>query len=162
MSFSSYIFRIASNIILRNSCNIMMLRSLCWEIHCYKKILKYFLLLMDLISGWLCYRGCGGWCGEHRVWLCGLWRTEYDTYWSRPLLLQHGQTLAMTALELTVTHLVFGVVDEKRRKTFQKKERSKEAGEWTVMLLFNCIHFLFVSTWDTFDVLFSKYVRTRS
>lgn len=55
-----------------------------------------FLLLMVLIFAH--YRGCGGWCGKHRVWLCGLWRTEHYAHWCRSLLLQYGQNLVMTAV----------------------------------------------------------------
>lgn len=55
-------------------------------------------LLMDLIFGH--FRGCGDWRGKHRVRLCGLWRTTHHTQWCRSLLLQYGQSLAMTAVNL--------------------------------------------------------------
>lgn len=50
---------------------------------------------------WFHYRGRGGWCGEHHVWLCGLGWTGHYTHRCRPLLLQHGQSLAMTGGRLT-------------------------------------------------------------
>lgn len=67
------------------------------------------------------YRGRGGRCGKHRVWLCGLWWTEHYARWCRPLLLQHGQSLAMTeAKKPTVTCLMSPGGQEEEEKTFQK------------------------------------------
>lgn len=47
----------------------------------------------------LLHRGRRGRRGKHRVWM-RLWWTEHYTHGCRPLLLQHGQSLAMTVRNL--------------------------------------------------------------
>lgn len=113
---------------------------------------------MDLV-GWLPCRGRGGWRGEHRVWLCGLWRTEHYTQWGRPLLLQHGQSLAMMAFRGTVTKPV-SPDGEEGVKTFQKKKNNnnkqmEEQEERTVILLYNWAHFFYRRHFFSF----SKHVK---
>lgn len=60
--------------------------------------LCFFLSLMELMFCRSLYRGRGGGRGRHSVRLRGLWRTEHYAHWCRPLLLQHGQSLAMTVV----------------------------------------------------------------
>lgn len=119
----------------------------------------------ELLCGCLPYRGRGGWCGEHCVWLCGLRRTEHYTHWGRPLLLQHRQSLAMTALRPTVIPSA-SPSGEEEEQTFQKKEkkakrtckpRRQEKGQFCYCTTKPISWFLF--TGGTFDDLLSKIRR---
>lgn len=87
--------------------------------------------LMDLTSGRSPHRGRGGGRGEHRVRLPGLRRTEHYAHWCRPLLLQHGQSLAMT----------YGNSCHVTRWTWRGAKHSKNTShrlrEWTKMFLYN-------------------------
>lgn len=93
------------------------------------------------------HRGRGSRRREHRVRLCGLWRTEHHTHRRRPLLLQHGQILAMIPAELTPAR-----ADRRRNKTFQKSRLRTDSdvtvqpNTYNTLILFVCL-FFFCSLW---------------